>query len=56
MNNKKSFIAIFCVLFACNLLFSQQTKTVVEKFNLGKEAQTEENFYLAQQYYLEVIL
>ena len=55
MNNKKSFIAIFCVLFACNLLFSQQTKTVVEKFNLGKEAQTEENFYLAQQYYLEVV-
>lgn len=55
MNNKKSFIAILCVLFTCSMLFSQQTKTVVEKFNMGEEAQLEENFYLAQQYYLEVV-
>lgn len=55
MNNKRSFIAIFLVLFSVELVFSQQTATVTQKYNLGQEAQSEENFYLAQQYYLEVV-
>lgn len=55
MNNKKPFIAILCVFLACNLMFAQSTKTVIEKYNMGEQAQQEENFYLAQQYYLEVV-
>lgn len=57
MKNNKGLAAIFFVILMglqVNV-YSAQPKTVQETYNLGIEAQEEENFYLAQQYYLEVV-
>ena len=56
-NNKKIILAlglsVFC-LFNFQL-FGAETKTVLENYNEGLRYQQDENFYLAQQYYLEVV-
>lgn len=57
MKNNKGLATFFCIiLLGLQInLFSAQPKTVQETYNLGLEAQNDENFYLAQQYYLEVV-
>ena len=54
MKNKK--IAVFTAcLFLCSALFAAgNSAAVLEKYNLGMEAQANESYYAASQYYLEV--
>ena len=56
MKNKR--IAVFAAcLFVCSTLFAAgNSAAALEKYNLGMEAQQNENYYAASQYYLEVTL
>lgn len=57
MKNNKGLFTVFFVILVCFQVnvFAAPPKTVQETYNLGLEAQEDENFYLAQQYYLEVV-
>ena len=55
MMKSKKIIVFTAGLFVCSALFGAGNSAVVlEKYNLGMEAQQNENFYVASQYYLEV--
>ena len=54
MKNKRTAVFAAC-LFVCSALFAAgNSAAVLEKYNLGMEAQQNENYYTASQYYLEV--
>ena len=54
MKNKRAVVFTAC-LFVYPVLFAAgNSAAVLEKYNLGMEAQQAENFYAASQYYLEV--
>ena len=53
---KNKMIVVFAVcLFACQALFGAgNSAAVLEKYNMGMKAQSNESYYEASQYYLEV--
>ena len=54
MKNKRIFIFAVC-LFACQALSGAgNSVAVLEKYNMGMKAQSNESYYEASQYYLEV--
>ena len=54
MKNKRIVVVAVC-LFACQALFGAgNSAAVLEKYNLGMKAQSNESYYEASQYYLEV--
>ena len=54
MKNKRIVVVVVC-LFACQALFGAgNSAAVLEKYNLGMKAQSNESYYEASQYYLEV--
>ena len=54
MKNKRISVFAAC-LFICPALFGAGNSTaVLEKYNMGMQAQQNENYYTASQYYLEV--
>ena len=51
MKSKKTLVLSVCLLLLPALVFGAGA---LDKYNLGMEAQSNENFYVASQYYLEV--
>ena len=51
MKSKKTLVLSVCLLLLPALVFGAGA---LDKYNLGMEAQANENFYVASQYYLEV--
>lgn len=55
-NNNRIILSLCLVLFCFTAgLFAAKPQTVLENYNEGLRYQQDENFYLAQQYYLEVV-
>ena len=57
--NSKSLVAgvflVSCFLTSLSAAPSQDSMPVLQKYNQGVQAQSEENYYTASQYYLEVV-
>lgn len=54
-NNRKSFFVLICVFFISVFSAYGASGNTLDLYNKGLAYQEDENFYLAQQYYLEVV-